>query len=528
MTSVLPFSAPTSLSRTRGDGRVSSSLRPTRAAQLLGATALLVGAVGCADLPESDEVEATSSQALGASCAERTQILWGIAGAMASAVPGAGGLLSQGTSLIGAIQAGRCQQGTATFLTMDKLRAEISAVSGVVVDEALRAQLVDAADTLLRLLEPLQADLADLDALDPAYRQELSVYLESLATDAVFLESDTQSLSWPIIPVFVQFASLKLALYQLAYDLREPGRSRDILGARLALERQTSKDILLAHERSYAVTGKQRLTRESNFNSLDYSIDTLVTNGPLTPVEVHWRCTGSAFRPKQCDNRYDRRRQFFQSARDAFRNLRTKQMASLDRNYLSFKSALFDTSEAAFKLGAGGSNFSGNTLSSCMNASANGQLSLAPCGPADDTSNLDLLWAKIPGTGQLYNLGQHVCLQSNEAGELTSAACEALAPPTMSPDGSEVVDAPSPQRWGQHPSGYFLHQETGRCLSLAEEAKAKTVGPTTSAVVLKPCDFGSVGFRETSVYYTGETLDADLGEDVWRVMPTPLTDWQVD
>jgi len=51
-----------------------------------------------------------------------------------------------------------------------------------------------------------------------------------------------------------------------------------------------------------------------------------------------------------------------------------------------------------------------------------------------------------------------------------------------------------------------------------------------AGVVLSPCDFGSVGYHEQQVIYTGGEgrLTSDLGEDVWRVVLTTIADWQVE
>ena len=141
---------------------------------------------------------------------------------------------------------------------------------------------------------------------------------------------------------------------------------------------------------------------------------------------------------------------------------------------------------------------------------------------------------RVPGTGQLYSLGQRACLQADDAGVLTTAPCAEVAPPELDVDGDVVAAPPSPQSWGHHPSGYFMHLATGRCLNLAQHvsmpANAQMKTTPGVGVVLAPCDLASVGYLEAGAYYLGgfglsqaNVLDSDLGEDVCRVVPTTST-----
>ncbi|TKD03045.1 hypothetical protein [Polyangium fumosum] len=521
-----------------------SSRAFSKTVRLFGLGALLAGVVGCVDGPgvddeRADAIEATDEASLALlpnNCSDRAKNIWGAASQMASYIPGAGNAASAGISLLAALQSGRCSQNQAEFLTMDQIRAEIVAISGQVVDEALRKQLVQSADTLLRLLEPYQDELVDIDALTVAQRTELSEDLENLAIHAVFLESDTASLNWPILPVYVQFASLKLGMYQLAYELREPGPERDNLEDMLASERQASIDLLVQHETRFVQRG-QTLLRSYYFHSMDYQIDTMVTNGGATVLRVDWNCHGNIFRPNKCSDRFDRRNQFFLEARNKFRDLRTKQNTVIDSNYLAFKNALFNTQAPAFKLESGRNNYRNVVTSSlsprvCLSASPDGTFSVPVCGEDADVSNADLLFGFIPTTGQLYSLGQKVCLQADDAGVLSSGPCEPLAPPQPNLDGSPAAP-PSRQSWGHHPNGYFIHLATGLCLNLDQDIvmpeNQQVQYMPGAGVVLSPCDFGSVGYQEhRSVYSGGESVTSDLGEDVWATVPTTITDWQVE
>ncbi|MDI1451435.1 hypothetical protein [Polyangium sp. 6x1] len=511
-------------------------------ARVFGLGALLAGVVGCVDGPGFDEheIEATgeaSSALLPNNCSDRAKNIWRAASLMATYIPGAGNAASAGISLLAAVQSGRCSHNQAEVLTMDQIRAEITAISGQVVDNALRQQLVQSADTLLRLLEPYQDELENIDALTVAQRAQLSKDLENLAIHAVFLEADTANLNWPILPVYVQFASLKLGMYQLAYEMREPGPERDDLEEVLAIERQASIDILVEHETRFVQRG-QNLMRDYYFNGNRFWIDTKVTNGSDTVVLVNWYCERNAFQPNKCSNRFDRRDEFFHEARGRFRDLRTKQNTVIDSNYLAFKNALFNTQAPAFKLESGGNNYRGvpNILQAnrvCLSASPEGTFSVPVCGADDDVSNANLLFGLIPTTGQLYSLGQKVCLQADDAGVLSSGPCEEVAPPEPSLDGSPAAP-PSHQSWGHHPSGYFIHLATGLCLNLDQDIvmpqnhQVKSV--PGAGVVLSPCDFGSVGYHEQQVIYSGGEgrSTSDLGEDVWRVVPTTIADWQVE
>ncbi|MDI1432850.1 hypothetical protein [Polyangium sorediatum] len=521
-----------------------SSRAFSKTARLFGLGALLAGVVGCVDGPgvddeRADAIEATDEASLALlpnNCSDRAKNIWRAAGLMATYIPGVGNAASAGISLLAALQSGRCSQNQAEFLTMDQIRAQITSISGQVVDEALRKQLVQSADTLLRLLEPYQDELVDIDALTVAQRAQLSKDLENLAIHAVFLEADTANLNWPILPVYVQFASLKLGMYQLAYELREPGPERDNLEDMLASERQASIDILVGHETRFVTRG-QTLKRSYYFNGNRFWIDTKVTNGSDTVVLVDWYCERSAFQPNGCSNRFDRRNQFFLEARNKFRDLRTKQNTVIDSNYLAFKNALFNTQAPAFKLESGRNNYRNVVTSAlsprvCLSASPEGTFSVPVCGADDDVSNADLLFGLIPTTGQLYSLGQKVCLQADDAGVLSSGPCEEVAPPEPNLDGSPAAP-PSRQSWGHHPNGYFIHLATGLCLNLdqdivmPENQQVKSV--PGAGVVLSPCDFGSVGYQEHNVIYSGgESVTNDLGEDVWRVLPTTITDWQVE
>ena len=67
-------------------------------------------------------------------------------------------------------------------------------------------------------------------------------------------------------------------------------------------------------------------------------------------------------------------------------------------------------------------------------------------------------------------------------------------------------------------------------------ANAQIITTPGVSVVLAPCDFGSVGYLEAGFYYRGRysgladahVLVGDLGEDVWRTVPTTNTEWTIE